>query len=482
MTEGIDDRLRDKLLYRALAEFSDACDIPDLTPSCPFYQISGQGSPICAEECKDILGDDLSHAASADTLSLGNDLAAVRAHVPRPRREPSDGAMVFDARQVYLVERAKSVSNWSMTALVYAVGCHVAWMRDRDDVEGGPTFDQVIGELTARGVDAEAVVRQGMFHRILTAILWKVLRAVRDSDDSAGWLSAARIGVPDLDPSAYDEQDDIEDRVEDVISQALMPWILSAPLEYLVEHRFAASGDELALVRESLPDRDYDAMWLVDRFTSTYVRQWQKSSMQREWNYVRSMRPGCCVSGYMRERFVDPGQLAELLAEVGADHLSEREAERDGNRLARHVRVDQFLPLAIESLGRGDHAEAARIYELVNRVRPGDSEVENNLGFCLLPSDPARAVELLEGALAHQSGVQQSMTRLNICIGWMLQDELAKASSALIQAIDSDLSPFDGWMWEPEKALSGHWALIQIEGSLDEYATQVAHALRCAAE
>src|SRR5213594_2855592 len=92
-----------EIFVRALREYSDRCEAPELTPSCPFYQADPQG-PWCLEECMDLLAEH--PPESRGGIPLG---ASLLAH-PRRRRARSvlaGRAKPFDAAEIYIEDESR---------------------------------------------------------------------------------------------------------------------------------------------------------------------------------------------------------------------------------------------------------------------------------------------------------------------------------------------------------------------------------------
>ncbi|MGE2714229.1 hypothetical protein ACQI4L_09240 [Mycolicibacterium litorale] len=458
---------KDQILYRALAEFSDACDIPELTPACPYYQLQADGSPVCGEECKDILGDDLSHVVASEPLSLGSDLAAsVRtSRRPRPRRS-REHRIAFDARQIYFVEHTRSVDSWSMTSLIKGLQNEVAWMtlKESEPDDRLAVVEEISAELARRGVDVETLIRQGLYDDIAGSIYWHLRNSLPKREDGLGWVDFIKKVMPDFDGWALETDNDIQS-VIDALSCYLPRWLLHSPMKDVMSHRITADPDELLTAIETLPPRDHDAVWLVERFTTTFLEHWSSHSLEREWRYIHTQRAGCCPPGFMRERAIDLHQLALLLAEIGARHVSGHE-KRDDSPPIRQLRVDQFLPLAISALEKGDRAEAVSIYRMIRRVSPEDRQVNNNLGFCVLPDDPQEGADLLESAIAgtNSAGPLLAMTYLNLALARLLLHDYEAATKAIELASQMDMEGFFGWMWDLEAVAQGYWVLKHIVG------------------
>lgn len=476
MSEDSDTR-KERLLYLALAEFSDACDVPKLTPACPFYQLQPDGSPICGEECKDILSDELSHVVQPDTLTLGGDLAAVqgpRRSRPRPRRRPAEGQIAYDARQVYLTECDRDVKSWGMTSLIKGLQYQLAWMSiDPDDPPSLLRVNEICDELANRGVDSGIVIRQGLFAYVTSSILWHIRNALAKGADDLGWVALIREIAPDFEEIASDPDRGLEQAL-DVLRPYLTRWVVFAEIEDLMEHRVRMSVDEL---REyQLPDRDFDAVWLVERFTDTYLEDWGRRSLQREWRYIHSQCASPCPPANMRERTVELEPLAMLLAEVGASHVEalDRPSDADESEDLLNeglLHVGQFFPIAVEALKRGDRAEAASIYQMLYDVRPDDQQVANNLGFCILPDEPERAAGYLEEAIEMTKAPSLlAMTYLNLALSHYVLGDIARAREALQNARSNPMDDFAGCMWDLASVVDGDWRLSDIHGALTVYA------------
>jgi len=478
VSEGKSNSPRERLLYRALADFSDACDVPALTPSCPFYQQMGDGTPVCGEECKDILGDELSHAATpSSSVTLAGEFAVVRGiRRPRPRRGRTGAQLPFDARQIYLTERDRDISGWGMTALINGLRLQLGWMTlDADEMPSIAKVEEICGELKKRGTDPEQVIRQGLFGHVTSAVVWHIRNTLlTGEDDDLGWMALIRQIKPD---DAYRKPDDGGqpdfDSVIHAVSPLLTAWALYADLEDVLEHRVRHTAKELLQFGDDLPERDHDAVWLVDRFTATYLEGWSRRSLQREWRYIHSQRAGLCAPASMRERAVDVNVLAQVLAEVGAEHLEGRE-QQSNDEASGLIRVEQFYPLAVDALERGDRSEAVSIYRMMRKVRPRDRQVNNNLGFCLLPDEPVEAAELFESAIQTSvPGPLMAMTYLNLALARLRSGDAVRAREALQYGRENDSTEFTGYMWDLAKIADGLWVLAHIHGSLDTYAEQL---------
>ncbi|WP_139333092.1 tetratricopeptide repeat protein [Mycobacterium sp. SP-6446] len=428
------EQKKDRLFYVALAAMSDACNAPELTPTCPFYVIH-DGRPVCAEECRDILAENLPPTELPATLSLGADLQAIPR--PRPRRGPAEDAIPFDARQVYLREQSRPVDSWSVTSLL--VGLKVEFSRAGHPLEP-PNLERVLeiqDALEHRGIDFDKVLRHGIGPNILAGILRRVDKASADNDAYHGWLVL----------------------IQETGPECLIAWLHSAPVADLLGHRLNQSTDELQAKVADIPKhRDADTVWLVERFTETFVDRWTAGSWRQEYRYMHLERKGCCLPGVMRERVVDEQQIAGYLAEVGCRHI-------DGHDDASHrpISVDEFTSIALHNINRGKRSDAAAMYRSIGLARPDDGRVANNLGFCLLPDDPEEARRCFESALASpHPAAPAEMTRLNLALAHYLCGDTDAAAKAVEDARSSPPEACSAHLWDLEAVFEGEWKTVRV--------------------
>lgn len=426
---------KDRLLYVALAAMSDACDAPELTPTCPFYEIH-DGRPVCAEQCRDILAENLPPIALPVTLSLGHDTQAILR--PRPRRGPDQDAIAFDARQVFLRERGRPVENWSVTALLVGLKTQFSPTVRQPEPPSMETVLEIQKALEHRGLDFDKVLGHGIGPTILAGILRRIDKASADHNDDQGWLQLFEEMGPD----------------------GLLAWLHSAPVDDLLEHRLGQSTDELRARVADIPKRrDVDTVWLVERFTETFVDRWSPASWRQEYRYLHLERKGCCLPGVMRERMVDEQQIAGYLAEIGCRHIDGHHEDTSD----RPISVAQFTSIALSAISRGNRSEAAAIYRSIGLVRPDDGTVANNLGFCLLPDDPQEARHCFDRALELPNpDTPEAMIHLNLALAHYLCGDIDAAAKSVEDARSAPQEASVAHLWDLEFAFEGQWATVRV--------------------
>jgi Tfp pilus assembly protein PilF len=423
---------KDRLLYLSLATLSDSCDIPLLTPECPFYQVRN-GRPVCAEECRDILAENYPVVGNPDGLSLGPELLAVPR--PKPRRGPDKHERAFDAREVYLRERELPFADQSITSLL--TGLKAELLRVGRPLDA-PDVDRLLGireELENHGVDFELIVRHGFAPTMISAVL-RLIDTDGTDGDGGPWREI----------------------LETVGIHGIVAWIFSANIDDLLHLRLEHSSDDLASA--TVPRRDRDATWLVDRFTVTYMQHWMPSSWAEERRYLHMERKGCCAASVMHERHVDETEVNKYLAEVAMEHLDDK--AKSSTDSSDTISIDEMAPIALQAIARGRRDDAVSVYRAMEIVRPNDSSVINNLAFCLLPDKPVEALRLFEKAIGLPDVDYPMMTRLNLALARFLCGDSTGATQELEEARNLSEPNAVAFMWDVDAAFDGTWETKRV--------------------
>lgn len=434
-----------KLLVRAVAAFSDRCELPNLTPECPFFELTGQG-PMCAEQCRDLIAENVDDLPKPEIWSLGGALAAQRR--PTPRHGPREGEPAFDAGQVRLEDQNKQVSLRRMTALTAELE-HSLTAPPEDDTAA--RCSAIVVELRQRGVDVETLIRQGLGRKVVTGVVVLAMGAKqREESEGQDWLDLIDEVVPL-------EETDVPGDLSALLNRAfsnkflsvLNCWLATAPIEDLIRHQPPTSDQ----VKQGLPispgpHPDRETTWFVDRFTQTYLPSWSLSSLRLEWRYQHAFRPGCVSAASMRERRIDRGELATFIADAAVDDWEHKEEADDGGSSHRHpeFNVQQFLSVALNALNEGRRDDAVSLYRSILELED-NAEVRNNLGFCLLPDYPADAVEHLLVATADEGFSGRATSFTNLALAYHMVGERKLGLEAIDAALDLVSKDDNAWMW-----------------------------------
>ena len=361
---------REQLIGRALAAYSDSCTLPLLTPSCPFYRLAGDGC-TCNEECRALLVD---YGEDRPTESVAVLDGLVMTGVVRPL-EVASGLTPFDATEIFMRELREPIPNASTTTLLLRASKHVSTppdMRMSDD----DVFLAIWAELARRGVPVERVLRVGAAPRVaasiaslLTAELPALLmdwRGLRDGCQAA-WRG-----------STADYPQWFEAQVTEWFTRLLASDI-KAFLNWSVPQK-------AVFVNLPPPQADPEAQWIWDRFTVTHLELWATESLILEWDTARGRRAGLCPDRVLAARVVD----AEVVATAALDKLASQTPHR--NQPAPDLSTKHFVQQALNHLRSGNQAAAAEKFTALAYMNPADGDALNNLGFCIIPVSPVRAL------------------------------------------------------------------------------------------
>jgi hypothetical protein len=384
----------------------------------------------------------------------------------------------FDARETLMCENSLAPdSRWRTVSLVAAVRAIVAWSPASPGppwplgaVASNPgslleAFQAATVELTRRGLDADSLVRYGMRNEIAGSLLGLLL--VRDLKMGTPDLVHQR-GI-DLDawssvlPGKLEVGLEAEIAVDQVVRHVaevarlqvplLLGWIMRAPLDELVA--LPAPNREDLVEPAPLDSEDLQLYeqyaWLVDRFSTTSPRDWLTSSLLYEFRWQAEQEPPPCRAELMLDREVSEQQLNAEIARRTALNIPNGVPDPEAvlaSDMAGHAR-------ALLRLGRC--GEAAALFEFAARRRPTDAEARNNLGFCLIPRDPKRALHDLEAA-AHMGYGHPVVNLYNRVCCYLSQRQpraAVAAADAYWAARDDRPGGATLWIWHAD----GSWEI-----------------------
>lgn len=474
---------KSRLIAEAVVTYADACTLPGLTPSCPFYRLD-DGAPACSEECRML-------AAQLGAEGRDEREARIGGLVMRGRAIPLrvvGGMRDYDATRSYIIDKDKPPREQSTPSLLLSLTSAVIANAFIGDVGRLDDALRLWGEAERRIGALDAVFRGGMAEQIATAVAVRVaLEHLHHSGVSgaskgidgtvfgggSSWLEAARLSAehvisrptrrqavetPDKTilsaalPQLFDTDEVLDELVSDAaVAHALtgtfrrrvvrwlsnlLPVDLAGTLSARPPHAPLFAALEPTLAREPV------GVWLWERFTTTHVEDWSTGSLAFEWEWASSTPDVPC----------DPRAMAERIVE--ADTTSRLAMARSLRAFSQPVRAAGFEPSeyvrrATNLLVKGRWDEAIQIFEGLVELSPGDAEAWNNLGFCQLVADPAASISMLQRA-ATLSRTPSLLTAANLALALHLtgrdEEALKVGHNALTWESPSHAS--GTWLWE----------------------------------
>lgn len=321
----------------------------------------------------------------------------------------------FDARATWLCEQDEAPHEWRTVSLVTAVRALVAFEGQTPDEAGRlGLLRSCLDTLTARGVDGDSLLRFGFLPELISPLIFRrvISPALSDKErvdldltlaqrgvDVAGWESLLGPAHPGVEGETGGVCNCCAKAVGDsyILTGAMhqmapvFAWVFEASVDELLSLRPPSKDAlELGMARRP-PERSLFTTyrWLVDRFSTTNLRDWEDQSLHFEHQYQGAAVPPPVPEPLMSDRAVAADELnAEIARRVVAPKQEAR--EQYGSVLAR-----QMQGKAEEFLGEGRRPEAAALFDFALSQQPDDPDALNNLAFCLLPDDPETALRHL---------------------------------------------------------------------------------------
>ena len=456
-----------EILLRALREYSDNCEPPELTPDCPFAIQTGPGTRGCGDECMDLLAR---HNAprSGEETDLGDGWTIRRTRRPRTRRSHNPIAGAYDAREIYLRDESSGTpSAWRLAAMLVGISELFKTPPPRDSAEADQRragIDELRAQIEVKGLRFETHVLPHLRFVTGFAVFTQYFTPAgrRDWEPDAvpqGWLLAVRERIA----SANAEQSvEALSRGFEGILATTRDWAATAAWDDLADWRPPQSP--LTVDTPTTPYWADDELWIVQRFTKTYIRDWSVPALRNEWQYLHGQLSPPCDPIEMRVREVP----VDALAKVMADRLS-------FDPRPREELTEMLVEPALAFLRDGRHTEAAALFEAALRHNPNCPHALNNLGFSLLPVDPERSLGYFDAATG-TGRANTELTNANRMLALVLLGRRTSAydlAAAHLTRSADDNSRQSAVLWEIQSAVSGAAPTLVECPDIDSYVTEL---------
>lgn len=474
-----DPRVRE-ILLRALREYSENCEPPGLTPDCPYsIETKDPGVMGCGEECMDLLGK-YNAPRPREEVEHGVGVSIRRSRRPRARRPQEPHAKPYDARQVYLEDKASGPPpRWRLAAILVELFEVATTPPSTDTYQAGKRqayIDELIRLAEGRGLDFETHVLHTLRFDVGSAIFANLPRSTSDNaparcpDHMSSWSSWVGEVLEASDPS---QPTTAHGARHDPLLPATMHWAHTADAHALLAWTPPTLPPASAVSDASARKPDADGRWIVTRFTKTYLEHWDPSSLCKEWLYLHGQHPPPCSPLEMGVREVPEPELAKEMA----DRLARQPSEHHG-----HVPdlADSLVMPAVRFLSEGRRVEAAALFEAAVSNNPDNPGALNNLGFCLLPDDPERALVLFEKAVStgrNDKALTDANRILALAALGRHTSAIDLATTFLQQHTNSPQRPSRSWLWDIESILDDKKPILIECHELLSYVTMIQQRL-----
>jgi hypothetical protein len=350
-----------------------------------------------------------------------------------------------------------------------------------DPEENVYDLDASWSELERRGIDAEAVARTGFGEVVALSVAIFSATGEKIAEKTGqtfrhleAWRELLSAGLKACE--ARGEKPRIMDQpalthgyfgdMPDATWTPPTPQDFLAPLESV--DSTPESGSPSVTVR-----------WVLDRFLLTYTDQWAEESLMLEWRWLHGRLPAPCSPSTMKSRQT----MADVVSRAIAEKMSVAPVDKEQVAIAntsqradqKAVVLDEFVYVALEAIQAGKIGEAVAIYGALASVAPRSADVQNNYGFCLIPTDRELSSKVLERAaeLAAEPDLTNVANRAVVAMLDGRPDEAIKLAT-------THFSPYPtfkrAYLWRLKAACEGKWEIHLVGPS--EYMADVA-ALAC---
>ncbi len=430
---------RDDLVIVAVSRYADACP-EDLHVDCPFAEPSLDGGRKCDEQCRSV----------------------ARSYTRAGRSEPTAN---FDAGLILMqdMDGAQEPSaSWQLASLLLVLR-RVAESRPFD-LESGTTLHRrkvdatsALAALNNLGWDFDALLRAGLGPVISSRLTTLLMPEVRATLRARGFNDHTRL-------RAWDDVVDTTDSAS--VREYLDNWLQFSTLDDILEWRAPRVTEFLGETPALQPDQANAYLWVVDRLTQTYLSDWSMVALQSEYSFrFEGWRPDWIpLEQVAAQREVPEGTLAK---ELGSRLLGKRWGTPIGLSRSDPEALSELIRDALAWISEGRPDVAAASFEGALRISPDDADLANNLAFCLIPSDPGRAIDLLDRAAV--SGYARSdVLSCNRALAQGLCGEYEASLETIegaLAALGPEASQLSAYLW----SLSGlptNWEVVEVVPSV----------------
>jgi len=437
------------IFIAALRDFSNNCEAPELTPHCPFYEVTQKGA-VCGEQCRDLLAEYHAVERTIAVVDLGEGLAMYARRSLRPRRGPDDSCRPFDAAEIQLRDQDKPTDARHTVSLIKdsVDQLMISPSLTEDPENRSYIVHASVEELVRRGF-SEAAILSALAESVFRVVLvWTALplkkSGIRNPAGAPGWndiLAQWRV-VHRID--ADDTSNELFlDFVRGPSNKGIRNWLHSLTLAGLIDWKPPSSIRHLEEAEVVSLENRRRARWLIDRFTNTYIDKWSDAALHLEWIYLHGETLGCAPPSQMAIRKISADDISTTIANRASEEWQKSSSDR------RSFKATDFTVMTAEHLRMGRYDAAAAIFEGLYALAPDDAEIINNLAFTLVPLDPVRALGLFEKAW-RLSNHKNAITLANRIFTLRLLGRFDEAIAAASDLTTCDTYLGVAWLWANE--------------------------------
>ena len=380
-----EDQREREIFLRALRLYSETCEAPELLPDCPFSIDVSPGQRSCGEECLDLL-ERYGGSHVVEGFDMGNGIV-----IRQIRNIQARGDMLqekaYDAREIYLADQDKGAPrNWRLPSVLQGLIEELS-NRPSVDIQSHKKRKNRIEEFV-RIVEEHDINFEGKILPNLRPIIGAFAIASlyygiyeTNSDQKDTW----KVFLKDI---VEKFENSIEDQLDDYVILHFVKWANTASFDDLVDWIPPKEAISLEIDSTKL-EMDINGKWIMDRFTQTYLDKWSTDSLCKEWLYIQGKEQAPCLLSDMQLREIPMDRISAVMA----DRLTQ------GQTHSSLALLSNLVGPSLDFIKEGRRMEAAALFEASIRLDSTSADAYNNLGFCILPDNPIKALKYFEKAL-----------------------------------------------------------------------------------
>ena len=291
--------------------------------------------------------------------------------------------------------------------------------------------------------------------------------------DTVGWCAALALEPPTSE-AGRPALDDVSSWFDGEMLPAIpriLQWVANASIDELVKLTPPASPLPFSPSTSESTDRKLREQyrWAVDHFAKTFFREWRTTSLHYELRWLDGDLLPPCPDELMRDR--------EVPREKVIEEIAQRAVYRSRPHDPGAALVAEMSRHAYNLLRQERYREASAVFEFGTQQRPGDSEIRNNFGFCLIPIDPREALEHLKTAANMGYKPSATNTHNQMCCYVSIGRPLAALNIAEVEWKKPWCRRQGAYLWR--RTANGQWQLFDSEDplmSVAELAREVAQS------
>lgn len=420
---------------------------------------------------------------SYEAIRLDDGVGAIRRTPQRARRPRPEHDWLFDAVEIFRSEEDLPPSEMRLTTLIKTTFAALQEPPPNDAKEREERHERIavlLAQIDERSINSERFMATAGAETVALTLTRMIAIPLLAALSDKGEAKEADSLIAEFEPEnealkawstlllpaagselALDDVGKIWER-----SGKAVAYFSTAGFEDVIDWHAPPS-----LPEGERPPRDDQIRWIIDRFTRTYLAEWSTASLYLEWKYLHAKILGPCDSKSMVERHVNEDALAKAIA---TDATDRHDMEKKGISTHEHVAK------AVEMIRGGRRSGAAAIFESISKLQPHDEDALNNWGFCLLPDDPAKALDLLQRAAdLGSSDSPVNVANRVLCLACV--DRPASALSLAERYWNEGVKPAltSAFLWSFEDRSQGDFELLDIhdvDGYIADLAAEIAVA------